>query len=103
MVSQMMPFGERRLFERKPCSRIIVINDHQESYSGLMRDLAAGGALIEPPAGSEARVGQELVLTIPFGLKKDHIKVKAKVAWARHNGMGVRFVKSSSADNRSLR
>lgn len=102
MVDQMMPFGERRLFERKSCSRMIVVNNHEESYTGHMRDLAAGGAMIEPPYGNEARVGQELVLTIPFGLKKDHVRIKAKVAWARHSGIGVRFIKSSS-ENRSLR
>lgn len=102
MVSQIMPFGERRLFERKTCSRLIVINDHQDSYTGHMRDLAAGGALIEPPNDNDAWVGQELVLTIPFGLKQDHIKIRAKVAWTKHNGIGVRFIKSSS-DNPSLR
>jgi Tfp pilus assembly protein PilZ len=96
MVDQMMPFGERRLFERKSCSRMVMINDLQDSYSGHMRDLAIGGALIEPPNGNDARIGQELVLTIPFGLKKDHIRIKARVAWVKPIGIGVRFIKSAS-------
>lgn len=102
MVNQMLPFGERRLFERKSCSRMIAISDRRESYSGHLRDLAVGGALIDPPNGSEALVGQELVLTIPFGLKKDHIRIKAKVAWTKPDGIGVRFIKTDP-DNRFLR
>ena len=102
MVDQTMPFGERRLFERKSCSRMIMINDHQDSYSGHLRDLAVGGALIEPPHGNDIWIGQELELTIPFGLKKDHIRIKAKVAWTKPIGIGVRFIKSSS-DNRFFR
>ncbi len=102
MVDRTMPFGERRLFERKSCSRMIAINDLEDSYTGLMRDLAVGGALIEPPYGNETRIGQELVLTIPFGLKKDHIRIKAKVAWTKPNNIGVRFVKSPSG-NRTFR
>ena len=96
MIDQMMPFGERRLFERKSCSRMIMISDYQDSYSGHMRDLAVGGALIELADGNEACIGQELVLTIPFGLKKDHIRIRAKVAWTKPIGIGVRFIKSSS-------
>ena len=102
MVDQMMPFGERRLFERKSCSRMIMIHDRQDSYSGHMRDLAVGGALIDAPQGNGTRIGQELVLTIPFGLKNDHIRIKARVAWARAMGIGVRFIKPAS-DNRSFR
>lgn len=102
MVDDMKPFGERRLFERKSCSRMIMIDDHEDSYSGHMRDLAVGGALIEPPQGNETRIGQELMLTIPFGLRNDHIKIKAKVAWIKSIGMGVRFIKSS-ADSRNFR
>ena len=98
MVEQMLPFGERRLFERKSCSRMIMINDYQDSYSGHMRDLAVGGALIEPPIDNEVWIGQELMLTIPFGLKKDHIRIRAKVAWTKPVGIGVRFIKSSSDD-----
>ncbi len=99
MVDKTMPFGERRLFERKTCSRMIMIDDHEDSYSGHLRDLTIGGALIEPTQGNDAQIGQELILTIPFGLKKDHVKIKAKVAWIKPVGMGVRFIKSSS-DNR---
>jgi Tfp pilus assembly protein PilZ len=93
MVSQMMPFGERRLHERKSCSRMISINDSQGVYAGHMRDLALGGAFIEPSDGSESCIGEELILTIPFGLKPDHIQVKAKVAWVQPYGIGVRFIK----------
>jgi Tfp pilus assembly protein PilZ len=93
MVSQMMPFGERRLHERKSCSRMISINDSQGVYTGHMRDLALGGAFIEPSDESESSIGEELILTIPFGLRPDHIQIKAKVAWTQPCGIGVRFIK----------
>ena len=99
MVSQMMPFGERRLHERKSCSRMVSINDSQSVYSGHMRDLALGGAFIEPSDGSESFIGDELLLTIPFGLKPDHIQIRAKVAWAQPCGIGVRFIKSSDEES----
>jgi Tfp pilus assembly protein PilZ len=94
-METMMPFGERRLFNRKPCSRVISISDAQNSYSGHLRDLALGGAFIEPSWDRGAGIGQELELTIPFGLKKDHIRIRARVAWIHPNGIGVRFVKSA--------
>ena len=95
MISRTMPFGERRLYERKPCSRMIAIHASEDSYSGHMRDLALGGAFIEPPYGSKVRIGQELILTIPFGLRNDHISITAKIAWSQPGGIGVRFIKSS--------
>ena len=89
-----MPFGERRLHERKPCSRMVQIDDLNTTFHGHLRDLTVGGAFIEPPVGNEVNVGQQLVLTIPFGLKKDRLTLKARVAWVKPLGMGVRFVPS---------
>ena len=98
MTSPHLPFGERRLNFRKKCSRMVQINDQNGSYSGHLRDLAMGGAFIESPDGSVVRTGQELVLTIPYGLKKAFLTIKARVAWARPHGMGVRFIDPNPVD-----
>lgn len=90
-----MPFGERRLLDRKPCSRMIGINDYQHSYAGHLRDLSVGGAFIEPLEGNDPHIGQELLLTIPFGLKREHINIKAKIAWIKSRGIGVRFINNT--------
>ena len=90
-----LPFGERRLNLRKSCSRVIQVNDSTGSYTGYLKDLAAGGAFIEPQGAKPANIGKALYLNIPFGLKKGFLTVKAKVAWTRSDGMGVRFVSSS--------
>ena len=91
-----MPFGERRLFERKSCYRVIFIHDSRYSYSGQLRDLGLGGAFIEPPYEIDMQIGQEILLTIPFGLKKDQLKIKAKVARKQPAGVGVRFIKAAA-------
>lgn len=96
MSESLMPFGERRLYNRKVCSRMIEVDDSEQSYSGHMRDLAIGGAFIEPAFGNESEIGQELILTIPFELRQDHLTIKAKVAWKRPSGIGVRFLSRTS-------
>ena len=92
MQASTLPFGERRLNHRISCSRIIQVNDHYGSYSGHIKDLALGGAFIEPSEENQYRIGQELVLNIPFSLKNDVLTIKAKVAWSRAHGTGVRFI-----------
>ncbi len=90
-----MPFGEKRLFQRRSCSRMVSIDDFQSSYGGHMHDLTVDGAFIEPSLGNGAQIGQELILTIPFAKKHDHLRIRARVAWTRINGIGVRFIKST--------
>ena len=81
---------------------MIAISDLNDSYTAHMRDLAVGGALIEPQYNYDAQIGQELLLTIPFGLKEDHINIKAVVAWTKPNGIGVKFI-TSVTENRIFR
>jgi Tfp pilus assembly protein PilZ len=88
---EVMLFGERRQFERKKCLRMIGINNYSQFYSGHLRDLALGGAFVEPKEGNRLQIGQELLLSIPFGLRNEYVSIKATVAWIRHNGIGVRF------------
>ncbi|MGD9009808.1 MAG: PilZ domain-containing protein [Desulfobacteraceae bacterium] len=96
MVDHTMPFGERRLHERKSCSRTVGVVDSNSSYFAHLRDLAPGGAMIEPPLEIKSQIGEELIMTIPYGLKKHELTVKAKIAWIRPNGIGVRFVTKDS-------
>lgn len=86
-----MLFGERRQFERKKCLRMIGINNFNQLYSGHLRDLALGGAFLEPKEGNRSQIGQELLLSIPFGLRNGYVSIKATVAWIQYNGIGVRF------------
>jgi Tfp pilus assembly protein PilZ len=96
MVDHTMPFGERRQHERKSCTRTVGVVDSKSSYSAHLRDLAPGGALIEPPLEIKTQIGEELIMTIPYGLKKGELTVKAKIAWIQSHGMGVRFVTKHS-------
>ena len=98
MTPSNLPFGERRLYHRKSCSRMIQVDDRNGSYSGHLRDLNVGGAFVEPPNQNETRIGQKLILTIPFGLKKSCLTVQAKVAWTSPKGMGVRFISPGRVD-----
>ena len=87
-----MIFGERRHHHRKSCSRLVEINDYRSTYKGHMRNLTQSGAFIEPASKIRAKVGQELTVTIPYGLKRKDITIKAKVAWITNDGIGIRFM-----------
>lgn len=92
MAVDAMLFGERRQYTRKECLRLIGINNFTTLYSGHLRDVALGGAFLEPKEGHEPTIGQELLLSIPYGLKNGYVNVHAKVAWIRKSGIGVRFL-----------
>jgi Tfp pilus assembly protein PilZ len=96
MGERNMPFGERRLHQRKICSRMVGVIDSKHSYTAHLRDLAPGGALIEPPVEIDSQIGEDLIMTIPYGLKKDELTVRARVAWIRPEAMGVRFLNENA-------
>jgi Tfp pilus assembly protein PilZ len=92
MADHGMLFGERRHHPRKSCSRLVDINDYRSLYKGHLRNLTAAGAFIEPTSKISVQIDQELTLTIPYGLKKKTMTVKAKVAWITNQGIGIRFL-----------
>lgn len=92
MITDELLFGERRQFLRKECLRMIGINDYSNLYSGHLRDLALGGAFVEPKEGHISKIGQELLLSIPFGLREGYVNVQAKVAWLNGDGIGLWFL-----------
>jgi Tfp pilus assembly protein PilZ len=69
----------------------------KNAYTAHLRDLTLGGAMIEPPFEIESQIGEELTMTIPYGLTEDELTVKARIAWIRRHGMGVRFVTKKSS------
>lgn len=93
-MSNPLIFGERRLYDRKACAFSVSIAADNGQYRALLRNLSAGGALIEAPSGQRQRVGQEVVLTIPFQKKRGNVVIKGKVARVKHNGVAISFVKS---------
>lgn len=86
-------FGERRLHQRKNCALSITIDDYHRNYSGYLLNLSLGGALIEPASHFKAKVGQELMLTIPFRKRKGFTVVKGKVTRTRNDRIVVMFLK----------
>lgn len=91
MNTNTLLFGERRQFIRKECFRMVSINDQVNTYAGYLRDLALGGAYMELHKGILPKIGQELILSIPFGLRHESVSVNAIVARIEDNGIGVRF------------
>jgi Tfp pilus assembly protein PilZ len=95
MITDELLFGERRQFLRKSCIRMIGINDYSKLYSGHLRDLALGGAFVEPEERNITEIGQELLLSIPFSLRDGYVTIQAKVAWHNDDGIGVWFLNPS--------
>jgi len=85
-------FGERRRYSRKECLRMIGINDYGKLYTGLLRDVGLAGAFIEPGWKNRAKIGQKILLAIPYGLKSGHVRIDAKIKWVKSNGIGVQFL-----------
>jgi Tfp pilus assembly protein PilZ len=75
---------------------MVGVIDSKSSYTAHLRDLALGGAMIEPPLEIKSQIGEELIMTIPYGLKKDQLTVRARIAWVRPHRLGVRFVNKRS-------
>jgi Tfp pilus assembly protein PilZ len=91
-----MLFGERRLHERKTCTRTVRVIASKGAFAAHLRDLALGGAMIEPPSEIKPKIGEELIMTIPYGLKQDELTLRARIAWIQRHGIGVQFVKKKS-------
>lgn len=85
-------FGERRRYERKECLLMIGINDYDKLYTGYLRDLGLAGAFIEPKWRSRSKVGQKVLLAIPYHLKNGYVSIQARIEWANSGGIGVQFL-----------
>jgi Tfp pilus assembly protein PilZ len=86
-------FGERRLHERKSCTLSITIDDYNRHYSGYLVNLSRSGALIEPSSIFKAKIGQEVMLTIPYATKKGATTIKGTVVRKRSDGLVITFVR----------
>lgn len=86
-------FGERRLHQRKDCAFPVTIGDQEHAYAAFVRNLSLGGALIEAPDEQKLQVGQELVLTLPYRLKKDSFVVKGRIERVKASSAGVVFIR----------
>ena len=88
-MANVLVFGERRAHRRKACSLSV------KAYSARLRNLSRGGAFIESAAHRIPKVGQELLITIPYQLKKDCLVIKGKIGRVKTNGMGIVFQKGT--------
>ena len=86
------PFGERRRYTRKECLRMIGINDYEQVHVGYLRDVGLAGAFIEPLWKNKAKIGQKLLLAIPYSLKTGYVSIQAKIEWFNRDGIGVQFL-----------
>lgn len=93
-MSKKMMFGERRLHERKSCAFAVDINDYDRIYSCSLRNLSLGGAQVECPPTFKPKLGQELLLSIPYRQKMGYVMVKGKIVRFRYGRLAVAFQKS---------
>ena len=85
-------FGERRRHQRKECAFTVTIRDKKSAYPALLRNISLGGAFIELPAERKPKIGQKLLITIPFRLKKETTTVRGRIHRVRTGFMGVYFM-----------
>jgi hypothetical protein len=98
-MGRKMMFGERRLHARKRCAFSVDLNDYTKIYSCNLRDLSLGGALVEHPSTFKPKVGQELLLTIPYRTRVGYAMVKGRIVRIRFGRLAVAFKKSNGASS----
>jgi Tfp pilus assembly protein PilZ len=86
---------DRRRHHRRDCALSVDLDDYENAYSGHISNIGLGGAQIKTIDGVRFKVGQELLLTIPFEHKEDYLIIKGKIAWSRNRDIGVAFVKET--------
>jgi Tfp pilus assembly protein PilZ len=91
----MKPFDERRRFQRTDCLCNVDLDDYENAYSGHVRNLGLGGACIEAVLDKTLKIGQELILTIPYECRQNFLIIKGKVAWHKKSGIGIEFLKKT--------
>lgn len=94
-MAQALVFGERRIHSRKECTLFVDFKDSERprQCSGHLRNIGLGGAFIETKIHRHYKIGQELMITIPYLLKSRKVVMKAKIVriiWP--NGMGIEFI-----------
>ena len=91
-MSEALIFGERRLHERKDCYFYVDVNDYHNTFTGHLRNLSLGGALMDTPNHRPPEVGQDIILTIPFRRRPDCLVIKGRISRVRPDGVGIRFL-----------
>lgn len=92
-MSNALIFGERRLHVRKDCYFYVDVNDYHKTFTGHLRNLSLGGALMDPPLHRMPKVGQDLILTIPFRRRPDCLVIKGRISRVQSDGVGIQFLK----------
>lgn len=86
---------DRRYFERVGCSLSISLDDYENAYSGNIRNIGLGGAFVEMDYRRKPRIGNEVLVTIPYQKKSDYLIIRGRVMWSKPEGIGISFIKSA--------
>lgn len=82
----------RRNHPRKSCSVTVDYALGDYAFTGMIRNIGAGGAFID--AANGVAVGQQTTLAFWFPTLPRPTKIKGKIAWKSNHGFGVRFATS---------
>jgi hypothetical protein len=89
----------RRMSERKMYSAEVSFSTDKFCFPAVIRNLSKGGALIENDAHPTMKVGNVIIISIPFQVKEGCVKMKATVMWAEKCQFGVKFNQAISASD----
>ncbi len=64
----------------------------QKAYTATIKNISRGGALIYTGGMPKIKVGEKIIITIPFTDKTKNVKRNARVMWADKILMGVQFI-----------
>ena len=102
----MAPKGEK---DRRPRAELkwpVVVETAEGSMDGVMENASSTGLFIACATPLRPKAFCELTIEVPFGGRR--LRATAEVIWSRADrpslptGMGVRFVKISGADRKTI-
>jgi Tfp pilus assembly protein PilZ len=82
--------GERDV-ARKPYDQTISFYVKNRRYQAVCKDISSGGVFIQ--TNEVFRVGQIVILDIPFSNGEQTIQVPAEIVRVDNDGIGLRFIK----------
>ncbi len=84
--------GYRRLNERKSYQKEVSFSTGSKVFHATIKNLSRDGALLGTSGLSKLKIGEMIIISIPFANKQGCVKSKAIVMWAKKDKLGIQFI-----------
>lgn len=82
-------FIRKRKHERKPYFSVVDYAVQDNTFTDFIQNISPGGMFIG--TATSFSVGEEITLTFPLPVSREHIRITGEIVWASEQGIGVKF------------